>query len=211
LDWETLIFEGMEARQTNDKCQWRLGDLALQVEVLYGDRSLQEYASKIGISYASLKVYRWVASQYELVTRVTNCSWAHHRAVAGRPDRLALLQIANDEGLSAKALEVKARLPEPVSSVWAESMAQWEETEDEMREVHSRKVQLRQWIERHILSLPEEAAVVRELWRWPGCGRDSWDEFWEIVEDRGLDDLRESLEYVYAIIDANKETERKLL
>lgn len=210
-DWETLIFEGLEARHLKDKAQWKLGDLALQVEVSYGDKSLQEYANKVGVSYASLKVYRWVASQYQKVTRVTNLSWAHHRAVASRPDRLELLLMADQEGLSAKALEVKGQLPEAVSSNWAESIAQWKETEEQTREVYSRKAQVKAWIERHVSDLPEEAELVRELWRWPGAGCNSWEEFWAVVEARGPDSLRESLEYVYAHIEANKECEADIL
>lgn len=62
--WEEHIQVGLEARLHKDKAQWLLGKLAQSVENHYGEASLDKYAKSIGIPVTSLRVYRWVVSQY---------------------------------------------------------------------------------------------------------------------------------------------------
>lgn len=100
IEWEEAILQGMEARLMADAGRWKLGDLALEIEIAYGEKRLQEFADKVGVSHSSMKVYRWVAGAYENPTRIGNLSWSHHRAVADHPDRLQMLAEAGREGWS---------------------------------------------------------------------------------------------------------------
>jgi hypothetical protein len=108
LAWEQAVMAGIEARQAADRSQWKLGDLALDVETTYGGHTLEKYAEAIGVEYETLKAYRYVAERYQKVTRVTNLSWTHYRAVARYPDRMQWLQKAEANNWSSREMAVQA-------------------------------------------------------------------------------------------------------
>jgi hypothetical protein len=83
IEWEEAILAGIEARQQKDGAQWRLGDLALQVETSYREHTLENYAAEIGVDYNSLREYRRVAQAYENARRLANLSWSHHQVASG--------------------------------------------------------------------------------------------------------------------------------
>jgi hypothetical protein len=119
MDWETLVFEGLEARQMKDKAQWKLGDLALQVETTYGEHSLEKYAEMVVVNHNSLQEYRRVAKAYEKSTRVDNLTWAHHRAIAAHPERQQWLTAAKDQRWSVSRMLTEARAPLPIDGDWS--------------------------------------------------------------------------------------------
>ena len=102
--WEHLIIEGVDARQSRDRAQFKLGDLALQVETHYGDHSLWNYAQPIGIEFHQLQSYRTVARAYEESVRTDNLSWTHHERVASRGDRLDWLDKAEQHRWSVSEM-----------------------------------------------------------------------------------------------------------
>ena len=75
-EWEDLVLQGIEARQKKDSAQWELGDLALTVERIPGESTLERYAEDIGIQLNTLEVYRWVADTYEKLTRIKTLTMA---------------------------------------------------------------------------------------------------------------------------------------
>ncbi len=91
LDWEGLVNEGIEARKMGDQSNWRLGDLALQVETTRGrhGKGLQEYADSIKANYSTLVEYRTVAKKFP--ERSGTISWSHYQVVAARDDAEAIL------------------------------------------------------------------------------------------------------------------------
>jgi hypothetical protein len=76
------------------RIQWRKGDIAVGLKPVYGEQTLEKFAERVGVEYETLKRYKWVAQQYELVQRRTNLSFSHHQFVAARPDRLDWLKKA---------------------------------------------------------------------------------------------------------------------
>jgi hypothetical protein len=44
IHWPNLVAEGIEVRRTRDGAQWRLGDLAREVETTYGGGELRTFA-----------------------------------------------------------------------------------------------------------------------------------------------------------------------
>ena len=108
--WEDLVLAGVDARRQHDTTQWDLGDLALLVEVKFGDHSLERYAGDIGVEYDTLKDYRMVARAFELGVRTPNLTWWHHRRVAGREDRLSWLKQAAEHGWSTRKLQDEVHL-----------------------------------------------------------------------------------------------------
>jgi len=67
--------------------QWKLGDLALTVEVHYGSKDLEKYARDIDVPYGTLMNYRLVARAYQTSHR-REVSFTHHQIVAPLEDRL---------------------------------------------------------------------------------------------------------------------------
>src|SRR5438094_415214 len=73
-DWQSLVHDGIAARVRGDAVNWQLGNLALLVQKHYGDATLEKYAGAIGVSFAALRKYRYVASRFENGTRFPNLS-----------------------------------------------------------------------------------------------------------------------------------------
>ena len=44
--------------------QWTLGDLALEVETIHGEHTLERYAEEIGVEYSALREYRLVSRTF---------------------------------------------------------------------------------------------------------------------------------------------------
>src|SRR5690606_39211240 len=86
--WDALVERGRVAAQS----QWVLGDLALEVETVYGERRLQEYADAISVEYGSIRRYRDVSKAYESAKRFADVPWSVHMVLAGQPDRHELLK-----------------------------------------------------------------------------------------------------------------------
>lgn len=116
-DYETLVIEGLEARKGLESYQWKIGDLALLVATVYGECTLQKYAEDIGVEYSTLRHYRAVCQAYEFGRRRPNLSFSHHQAVAARPDRLALLQEAENKRWSVKRMLGEIAPKPPMANV----------------------------------------------------------------------------------------------
>lgn len=64
LYWDEIVARGREIAEAADSSSWELGRLAEQVEVRYGEADLQKYADLIGVTYDSLRDYRYVTSRF---------------------------------------------------------------------------------------------------------------------------------------------------
>jgi hypothetical protein len=96
LDWEDAILEWEESEKLEAQVQRRRGDIARALKPVYGEHTLEKFAESVNIEYETLKLYKWVAEQYDLVQRRTNLSFSHHQFVAARPDRLNWLKKAEE-------------------------------------------------------------------------------------------------------------------
>jgi hypothetical protein len=104
IHWPDLVAEGIEARRTRDGAQWRLGDLALEVETTYGGHELERYAEDVGVEYNTLRDYRDTAKAYGIDERSSNLSWSHHRAVRSQSDRQDWIRQAIEKRWSVRTL-----------------------------------------------------------------------------------------------------------
>lgn len=86
--WDELVERGRVAAQS----QWVLGDLALEVETVYGEGRLQAFAEAISVEYGSIRRYRDVSKAYEPAKRFADLPWSVHMVLAGQPDRHDLLK-----------------------------------------------------------------------------------------------------------------------
>lgn len=68
-EWEELVSEGMDLRQSKDSVQWELGDLALRVEKKYGSNSIDKFSIEISINKKTLETYRTCSGFYAKKTR----------------------------------------------------------------------------------------------------------------------------------------------
>jgi hypothetical protein len=106
ISWEELISVGLELREGKDQSQWRLGDLALQVEKSYGVDSLAKFAIEININKNSLSQYRRVSKAFPENTRSKLLSHRHHLILAGSENRFQLLKECEDNGTTTSQLEM---------------------------------------------------------------------------------------------------------
>lgn len=95
--------------------KWWLGDWWNYGERRYGDMASQATRDAIldatGYTYNTVRQAGWVASRFELDTRVSNVPWSHHREVADLPPSAAneLLTEVLTEGLSVKDVAERAK------------------------------------------------------------------------------------------------------
>ena len=116
--WQELVEAGLVARVSKDNSQWELGDLASEVRKDYGKNELGKYAEDVNMEKQTMKVYRYVASSYEKVIRITfsQLSFLHFQVVAAFDDRQSWLQLALDNALTVEELREKIRKSTRVDS-----------------------------------------------------------------------------------------------
>lgn len=107
LSWEECVTLGLEFRENKDNSQWHLGDLALQVEKVYGVDSLGKFAIAININKNSLSQYRRVSKAFPEDTRSKVLSHRHHLILAGQENRFELLKECEDNGTTTSQLEMR--------------------------------------------------------------------------------------------------------
>lgn len=87
---------------------WWYGDLALSYEGRYG--AIVEIAEGLGVDYDALRVYKSVASRYELLMRINSLTFTHHQIAAPLDNRLRWLKRAEEKGWTAAELAKQIRL-----------------------------------------------------------------------------------------------------
>jgi hypothetical protein len=111
MKFEEAVRQITEATKSN----WIIGDAALEVELKYGEGTLEHLAEETGVEFEILRKYRYVSESYEKGIRIPNSSWTVHRIFAAQEDRAELVK---RKWTAAKArAEVKRRneevAPEP--------------------------------------------------------------------------------------------------
>lgn len=101
-----LVAEGRDLVEQQSRCQFALGDRALEIEPMRsrgGTHSgpneeplsvsdgIAMYAEDIGVTSTTLMDYRWVASRWPKGQRVSGVSHYVHKVFAGREDRFTLI------------------------------------------------------------------------------------------------------------------------
>ncbi|NGO68076.1 DUF6192 family protein [Streptomyces boncukensis] len=99
--YDELVKLGRDWVETMSRAQWRLGDAALEIEPLrsYGgvnpsgkddlftvSESIRMFAEDVGLAYATVRTYRWVASRWPGRCRRAGVSFTIHRILASIPD-----------------------------------------------------------------------------------------------------------------------------
>jgi hypothetical protein len=106
---EEYVLGFTEARMLDDKAGWMIGDLGLECEKDCGPDGLREILEISGLEYTTVRQRIWLARAYPPVTRVTNLSLSHYRAVAAMDDRLEWLARAEEGRWSVKQLREETR------------------------------------------------------------------------------------------------------
>lgn len=89
LEWESLVSKGLELRERQDSNQWSLGELASEVESVYGEDSVGKFASEISVVKKSVLNYRTVYKRYQgtgLREKYPKLSFSHFKSVVGTED-----------------------------------------------------------------------------------------------------------------------------
>jgi hypothetical protein len=67
MKYQEAVREGRILAESVDRNNWRLGEIADQLEPVYGDKTLERFADDIGMNYQSLKY-----------CKATYRAWPHH-------------------------------------------------------------------------------------------------------------------------------------
>ncbi|MDX3643479.1 DUF6192 family protein [Streptomyces sp. MB09-02B] len=104
--YDELVAESLDMVEEDTRCQFGLGDAALELEPLRGHgghlpldegdqgvaESLRLFADEIGLSFYTVRTQRWVAAQWPAEHRQAGVSWEVHRILAHAPDRFELIR-----------------------------------------------------------------------------------------------------------------------
>ena len=104
ISWEEAVSIGLELREAKDNSQWKLGDLAMQIDTVYGTDAIGKFAIEIGVNKKSLMQYRRISAAFPPELRVAILSHRHHLMLAPRPDRLEWLKKAEENNWSVLQL-----------------------------------------------------------------------------------------------------------
>lgn len=116
--WEELISDGMESRATKDESQWKLGDLALEVETSYGDDALGKFSREVGVRKKTMYEYRRVAKAFpQSARRLAKLSFTHYQIAADTEQPEAWLERADDNDWSCEQLQREIKTQSPKGSV----------------------------------------------------------------------------------------------
>jgi hypothetical protein len=103
--------------------RWWAGDLVLIGDALYGEEAAQAL-EELRLSPEGIAESARVAAAFPPSKRSAALSFGHHRVLAGRwlemPERIALLDRAEREGLSVRALEAVVRERRALASLHVE-------------------------------------------------------------------------------------------
>jgi len=118
--WEQLVSMGIHARTIREKSQWVLGDLALEVSIVYGEDSLGKYAREINVDKDTLARYRQVSRAWprELREKFRDpdgdyfMSHRHFQILAPRVDKKEWMDKCMDNTWSTKQLDVELKKSE---------------------------------------------------------------------------------------------------
>lgn len=115
-NYEEYVAIGIEARQTKDISQWKLGQLAFELtdgyshKDMYGKKILQDYARDIGCHKKTLERYRRVYKTYfqdldPKLTKDLHLSFTHYERASRTNDPAKWVLEANDNNWSIEQLD----------------------------------------------------------------------------------------------------------
>lgn len=109
-EWEALADAGREALANMDTGRWTLGDLAVQVECVYKQGSIEQWSADIGAEVSRIRAYRTVAAFWDRkATRrdsLLDCpllTWTHFR------DAMRMKELARKEAEALGLSEADTR------------------------------------------------------------------------------------------------------
>ena len=111
-----LLYWGLKLKDATDEFRWQIGDWLVRMEEELGEPAYQYFEPiKEAFGYDAIRQYKSVAERVPAVTRVTELSWSHHRAVAALPEKAqaAALLTARDESLSSREVTAMVRPAPP--------------------------------------------------------------------------------------------------
>jgi len=124
-NYEALVSAGIAAYDAKDRAHFVLGQLASEVETVYGDDSLGKYAADINAERARIDEYRrvWnfyqfpaVAAFYDTFANLRYSHWRDAMRLKTREAALAFLAEASDNGwlVEGARAELDRRAGKPV-------------------------------------------------------------------------------------------------
>jgi N6-adenosine-specific RNA methylase IME4 len=111
LTFEQWEKAGQYLAQIESGLSWAIGDWYNYGKGKYGERAEQAavLAEENGLKLRTVQEYGYVASRYEITSRLENLSWLHHQRAASQKDRLKWLERAEKESWTSNELRSQIR------------------------------------------------------------------------------------------------------
>jgi hypothetical protein len=95
ISWDDAVKEGIELVKDTEYNQWRLGRIACELEPIYKESTLAQYAQAIGINQNTLQNYRPVYRTWNEDSNRTNptiTKFSIVKALVAHPDRAKIVE-----------------------------------------------------------------------------------------------------------------------
>ncbi len=109
--WRIFIQRGLEVQQETDSVNWKLGDLAIEVETAYGEDSIGKYAREIRVERKTLMNYRTVSRAFSQTVRneYPKLTFSHFSVVTSIEKREHWLEQTSINGWSVERLRTQVK------------------------------------------------------------------------------------------------------
>ncbi len=103
--WEEYVSTFLEVDEAEQGCLWSKGDIALEVDTVYGDGSLERFAGDVGVTVQHVRRLRQTSKTFTNEHRCSFLSWRHHHIASQTDDPHGWIQKAHDNNWSTRDLE----------------------------------------------------------------------------------------------------------
>jgi hypothetical protein len=107
IRYEEAVREGKQIAASMHRDNWRLGEIANQIETIYGNKTLERYADDIGLSYETVKYCRAVARGWPHHNRRPR-TWSVAKALLKHPDKYYIIEKEPEISVKQAVLAVES-------------------------------------------------------------------------------------------------------
>jgi len=104
--WEEACEMGLMARNARDISNWIIGEVAMNIQIKWGEDRLGDFARLLGFKKKTLEQYRWVVSKFgDNYDPNYGLPWSYYRLAAGTDKPLETMDKFIDDHMTYQQAE----------------------------------------------------------------------------------------------------------